>query len=114
MYAARHGHEDVVAALLAAGADVAARDANARDSEGGHQPLHHAVRGGQAGVIGRLLDAGADVDALTTFGNPPLNFAIRANRPDVARLLLSRGAGVRLKAGRRRYVPPLVAAVELE
>jgi ankyrin repeat protein len=112
MVAARNGHAPVVAALLAAGASPAARDANARDSEGGHQPLHHAVRGGHADVIAQLLAAGADVDALTTFGNPPLNVAIRANRRDVARLLLDRGASVRLKAGRRRYVPPLYAAVD--
>jgi ankyrin repeat protein len=112
MYAARHGHASVVAALLAAGASPAARDANARDSEGGHQPLHHAVRGGHVDVIARLLAAGADVNALTTFGNPPLNLAIRAGHRDVARLLLDRGASVRLKAGRRRYVPPLYGALD--
>src|SRR5262249_22957930 len=39
------------------------------------------------------------------------NFAVRKNNLDAARLLLDQGASVRLKAGRRRYEPPLLAAI---
>ena len=55
-YAARLGHDDIVAALLAAGADVGARDA------AGFTPLMRAVQGGDANapVVERLLAAGAD------------------------------------------------------
>ena len=110
MYAARNGHLEVVRILLKAGANVAAKDKNARESDGENQPLHHAAAGGNVAVIEELIAAGADPNALNSFGNTPLNRAIEGNNLDAARLLLQRGANVNLKPGRKRYRPPLCAA----
>jgi ankyrin repeat protein len=60
------------------------------------------------------LIAKADPNALTTFGNTPLNLAIANDNFDSARMLLAHGASVRLKLGRKWYLPPLYAAVDTE
>ena len=39
-----------------------------------------------------LIQAGAELDALTNDGTTPLAVAIRNNKPDVAELLLDKGA----------------------
>ena len=54
--AARHGHTELAAALLARGADV-----NALDYGGMRRsPLHWACKGGHVALVELLLDAGAD------------------------------------------------------
>jgi ankyrin repeat protein len=55
--AARQGDATEVARLLAAGADVAARDAANRTA------LHHATEGNHIGAALALIEAGADVNA---------------------------------------------------
>ena len=89
---ARFGRRDdpeLVARLLALGADTAARDHDAG-------PLHLAAAAGHVGILRRLLDAGLDVDTLDGDGETPLShvaWAVRsADRPATARLLLERGA----------------------
>ena len=56
----------VVAALLAAGADLEAQD------EGGWMPLHYAAEGSETpAVVAALLDAGADPAAKDADGRIP-------------------------------------------
>ena len=95
MAAAAHAG-DLVATLVAAGADVAA--VNRR----GAQPLHYAVDGGpngprwdpaaQSDTIVRLLDAGADPNAADKGGTTPLHRAIRNRCAGAVEVLLARGA----------------------
>ncbi len=67
--AAFAGHADIVAALLAAGADAQARD------QRGRTPWLAAARGGQAGVLDALAQAGADVAAVDAEGRNALVLA---------------------------------------
>jgi hypothetical protein len=103
----------MVQILLAAGASVSAVDKNAGESEGEHQPLHHAVLGQNRAIVEAILDAGADVNALTDDGNTPLNMAIRRGNPELMRLLIQRGAAV-TKFSRKRFRPPMLAVAESE
>ena len=67
-----------ITALVAAGADVEARD---RD---GHTALHAAAAAIATAAIAVLLDAGADVDAHNRFGETPLQYALSEGPEDVA------------------------------
>lgn len=90
MIAAGRADEELVRALLHAGANV-----HETDGAGGATPLHKACQGGSTGVARRLVEAGAFVDATTpTTGHTPLMDAIWYSYPDIVRLLLDRGAGV--------------------
>jgi ankyrin repeat protein len=55
-------------------------------------PLRLAVLYGSPAGVKRLLDAGADPNRLDRFGRSPLLAALSPPRPDVAQLLLDRGA----------------------
>ena len=77
------GREEVVAALLAAGAGV-----NARGSVG-FTPLHNATTPGE---VSRLLAAGADLKAAAWSDLTPLHLAVLRGRVEVVRELLSHGA----------------------
>jgi ankyrin repeat protein len=59
---------------------------------GGLTPLHLAALSGQSAVADRLVAAGADLDAEDDRGLTPLEFAVKADKPAVARLLRGRGA----------------------
>ncbi|MET0329127.1 MAG: ankyrin repeat domain-containing protein [Luteimonas sp.] len=76
--AAFHGHDDILAALLTAGADVRGRDND------GRTPLLEAARGGRAGVFEALLAAGADVQAVDIAGRNALMLACTAELPSAA------------------------------
>jgi uncharacterized protein len=76
-----------MAALLAKGAEVNARNAY------GWTPLHIAAAGGDPAVIALLLHHGADVHAQSHIGTTPLdNATTRGGRKAVIDLLLTHGA----------------------
>lgn len=84
----------VVSMLLAAGADVHARD------RGEYTPLHKAALSGTPKVVRALLAAGADVDAWAEgfnvdwgWGYTPLHLAAKSNpHPEVVSALVEAGA----------------------
>ncbi len=88
--AAGCGSDAVVAALLAAGADVDRRHATSTNTA-----LHVACQGGHLQVVGQLLGAGADIEATTsTMGHTPLVEAVWYLCEDVVAELLAAGAHV--------------------
>ena len=72
-WAARHGHRELAALLLDAGADT-----EATTRLGDHRPLHVASQSGQAQIVSMLLESGADPMATTTTGTTPLHFSAGA------------------------------------
>lgn len=87
--AARLGRDDVIPALLQAGADIAARDAK------GYTPLILASYNGQAAATSVLLDHGADAAAGDDArGNTPLMGVAFKGYAAIARLLLDTGIDV--------------------
>ncbi|TMW66639.1 hypothetical protein Poli38472_014615 [Pythium oligandrum] len=86
MVAARQGHEDIVAFLLACGADTEAH-------KEGPTALYLAATRGYVSIIKRLVDAGATVDTTVTEKQvTPLLAATMFRHADVVELLLDRGA----------------------
>ena len=90
----------IVAALLAAGADPNAADKN------GTPPLHRAVRNRSAAAVAALLEGGADIRQTNRKGSTPMDLtrwttgksgsgsaAAKAQREEIVRLLVQRGAG---------------------
>jgi hemoglobin len=78
---------EIVHLLVRAGADP--------NAHGGVQhatPLHLAARRDHVEVAAALLDSRASLEARDRTGDTPLRRAVNCNRPNVARLLLSRGA----------------------
>ena len=86
--AAGGGHKDIVALLLAHGADVNARDV------GGRTPLHEAAAGGHKDIVALLLAHGADANARDINGRTPL---FDAGRADVMEALLAGGSDIAAK-----------------
>jgi ankyrin repeat protein len=85
--AAEAGSGPVIAALIAAGADVNATTLT------GATPLMLAAASGDTASLAALLDAGAEANARETErGHTALMFAAAANRLDAVKLLLQRGA----------------------
>jgi hypothetical protein len=87
-WAARTGQAATVAALLAAGGDAGAPDAD------GMTPLHWAALNGQFDVVRALLAAGADPQAQDALGRTPLHYAALSDNTDVLDALRSAGADV--------------------
>ncbi|MFZ1536682.1 MAG: ankyrin repeat domain-containing protein [Chromatiaceae bacterium] len=77
---------DVLALVIAQGADVNAQDPL------GERPLHHAVTGGQILLVKRLIALGAEVNLTDAQGRTPLALANDSRRRDMAALLESFGA----------------------
>jgi hypothetical protein len=105
--AARFGREDLAPVLLAAGADVNARDKH------DDRPLHLAAEYGNADVVRVLLQRGADVNARGRMDRTPLHAAAEGlagtqdveRRLQVARLLIARGANVNAKTRGGGFTP---------
>jgi ankyrin repeat protein len=115
MAALYRGHMNIVEALLEAGAplDVFAAAALGKVDEidrilgespasvnafayDGWTPLHLAAFFGRHDMADRLLQAGADMSAESrnSIRNTPLHAALAGNHPDIALLLIERGAPV--------------------
>ena len=77
----RGGRDEIVAALIKAGADPV-------------RPLHRAVEGNDTAVAATLIKVGADVNARREDGWTPLHIATRAGLTELVRLLVQRGAEV--------------------
>ena len=97
-----------ITALVAAGADVHARDVS------GFTPLHSAAQNATPAAVQALVQAGADVNApLRSFGRgldsrggrTPLHFATSNPNPEVAAALLEAGADVGAREGIRGGTP---------
>lgn len=86
-FAMDSGHDDIVAELVARGADVNAR------TWFDYTPLHF-LRRAKVDSVRLLLDVGAEVNARDRNGHTPLHVAGGLGRRDIAELLLARGADV--------------------
>jgi len=80
------GHEAVAACLLAAGADVNAKN---RNEHWGTTPLHAAAHANQAAIAQLLIDHGADVNARDLDGKTPMHHTTFHKAKAVAKLLQS-------------------------
>src|SRR3954468_1500915 len=56
-----------------------------------------AARDGDVKAVKQFLDDGVGVDSQNVFGRTPLWFAVFADKPEVVKLLISRGANVELR-----------------
>lgn len=102
--ASRHGHVDVMKALLDARADV-----NLANSEG--TSLHAAVAGKQCAAIGVLVDAGGNIHAPSSRRSyQPIHLACEVGSLEVVETLLKYGADLEETAGYSRSRPINVAA----
>ena len=88
LQAARLGHQDICALLLAGGATTTAVDA------AGCSPLHTAAFRGHVGMCQLLLEAGADPEWVDNQGQTALHKAAFKGHVDVCRLLLTWGCYV--------------------
>lgn len=114
MCAASKGYLEIVRLLLERGADAAAESLLYKSDGGaGTQALHFASAGGHLAVTQALLDAGAKPNAHGRWGRTPLTLAIREKQFDAVRLLMTRGADVKLRPKRKDYDPPLLELTTL-
>ena len=137
--AAAHQDKAAVRALVKAGADVNAAQAdgatallwaahwndlemaalllqaranvNAADDHG-VTPLTLACENASGPMVEKLLEAGARADAAQTNGVTPLMTAARTGNADVIKLLLARGANVNVAASETRQTALMWAAAE--
>ncbi|XP_019751660.1 B-cell lymphoma 3 protein [Hippocampus comes] len=87
-----HGHRDLAAMLLAAGADV-----NTMDIKSGQSPLILAVESNNAEMVRFLIESGCDVNRPSYSSNTALHSACARGQADVVRALLKSGADSSLK-----------------
>jgi ankyrin repeat protein len=91
--AAYLGHADIVARLLAAGADVTAVDPSMRATA-----LHAAAYAGRTDAARLLIEGGVDIDRQGPVnGYTALHDAIWQNNIDTAKVIIEGGADLRLK-----------------
>jgi len=102
------GHEEIVAFLLANGAQVNAVSKNDMKV----MPLHSAVAASRLSVARLLLEHAADVSATQEGGFTPLHSAANNGQEEMVRLLLAHGADVNSKDP--EGVTPLQLALERE
>jgi len=85
------GHKDVVALLIAQGAQI-----DAKDSFPGGTALHYAVEKDHREIAEFLIAKGANVNAKRGYpaGDTPLHSAVRRGDQDIVELLIAKGADV--------------------
>jgi ankyrin repeat protein len=100
--AAANGFSEVVAVLVANGADVNARVIHPNVSDRGQTPLHFAVESGATEVAGILLKNGASVNAKSDYGTP-LMIAAQSEQisAEMAEILIENGADPDAKGWRQ-------------
>jgi ankyrin repeat protein len=86
MVAAENGRLPVVEALLAAGAEINAKD------HWGMTALMYAAQKGQAPVVKALLAHGAQINAKAKYGDTALSLAEKRGHTDTCRILRQAGA----------------------
>jgi ankyrin repeat protein len=115
MWAAAEGHADVVALLLARGADPALSTAASTKQErrppGGMTALLFAARQGHLDTARALLEGGADLNQAGADNTTPLLIAVVNGHYDLASLLVERGANPNIADANGRT--PLYAAIDL-
>ena len=104
---AHRGNTAAVADFLDKGGSP---DARFEDSNG-CTLLHPAVDGGRLDIVELLLDRGADPNVVSGEGYTPLHLAAGRQEPEIARLLLARGAAASLDKRDPYGNTPLLLAV---
>lgn len=101
MIAANRGDVETVKLLIAAGADLNARDgARARSDADNWTPLHYAVKGKHSNVVFELIQAGAKIAPKTSAGYTPLFLAINEGDFESAKMLIEAGASLEKNQGK--------------
>lgn len=90
LWAAQNGHDQVVAELIKAGADV-----NSKSAEDGTHALALAAQNGHLAVVQLLIEAGADVNEAAIEGCNPLMKAALFGHEEIAKTLLLADAKIR-------------------
>ncbi|KAJ4374896.1 hypothetical protein N0V83_001974 [Neocucurbitaria cava] len=96
-YTCEGGQEEIVNALLGAGADI-----NYVDNDKKPAALHAAASNGHPDIVINLLDRGANVDATSPDHGSALYAAAANADNDILKLLLDRGAKVNIIGGTSR------------
>ena len=105
-WAVHHGNADLVAKLLAAGAD-----ANAHNDYGA-SPLSEAAVRGDSKILTALLKAGAGAESANADGQTALMILARTSNVEAAQLLISHGADVNAHEKWRNQTALMWAAAE--
>lgn len=84
---------EVMKLLLERGASIA-WTVTSRDNLDGRLPIHYAASSGSQQGVKYLLDNGSDINAVDSWGCPPLQLAVREGRTDMAQYLIKLGANI--------------------
>jgi len=106
MHAARSSKIDAVKLLVAAGADV-----NAKETWNGQTALMWAAADGDSAMVKTLLDLGADLHAKSHAGTTPFLFAVRKGDLRSVQEMLAAGADVNEKRSGDFATPLLIAII---
>ena len=89
-WAAQSGNDEIVSALLAAGADP-----NVADTSAGHTALMRAIDTQYESTVKILLKAKADPNKTSLDGKTCLDMAVESRKPGIVQALLDSGANVK-------------------
>ena len=103
--AVNRGHLEMVARLLAAGAQV-----DRQDKESQLTPLHMAAIKGYGKICALLIEKGADVNAKGPDGRTPLYYAARYRHKGICSLLKEKGGILAEKPAAKNWLNEPLAA----